>query len=215
MSIKIILVDDHRILREGLKSILESETDIEIIGEANDGTSALRLINKLKPDVVIMDISMPDMNGVDATRQIRCLYPDIKVIALSMHADKSYVVQMLNAGASGYLLKDCASEELSSAIRYAFKGETYISHGVTASVLKKLVDPIIRIDEPFSSLTKKELVVLKYITEGLNVKEIAEELFISVKTVETHRQHIMEKLNIHNLAELIKFALRNGLTNLG
>jgi two-component system, NarL family, response regulator NreC len=214
MSIKILLADDHRIVREGLRSILESESDIEIVGEASDGATALSLVRKLIPDLIVMDISMPDLNGVEATRKILGEYPEIKVIALSMHSDKRFVVEMLDAGASGYLLKDCASEELSQAIHGALAGETYISHGITASVIRKLMEPETDNGERSSVLTKKELVVLKYIAEGLNTKEIADKLTVSVKTVESHRLHIMEKLEIHNIAELIKHAIRIGLISI-
>jgi DNA-binding NarL/FixJ family response regulator len=213
MGIKILLADDHRIVREGLRNILESNPDFDVVAEAGDGLILLQLVNELCPDVVIMDISMPNLNGIDATRKICSEYPDIKVIGLSMHSDKRFVVEMLDAGARGYLLKDCAAEELSHAIYDALSGETYISNGITMSLMKKMIR-----DEDAQSgaspvLSKKEVVVLKYIAEGMTTKMIAVKLAVSVKTVESHRLHIMEKLDIHNIAELIKFAIRSGLAS--
>lgn len=214
MSIKILLADDHRIVREGLRNILESNPDFNVVAEAGDGMTSLRLVNEHHPDVVIMDISMPDLNGVDATRKICREYPDIKVIGLSMHADKRFVVEMLDAGARAYLLKDCAAEELSRAIYDTLAGETYISHGITMSVIKKMIHDEDDQGSTSPVLSKKELIVLKYIAEGLSTKSIALKISVSVKTVESHRLHIMEKLDIHNIAELIKYAIRSGLASI-
>ena len=215
MSIKILLADDHTIMQAGLRSLLEKEPDMEVMAEAQDGRRAVELTNKLIPDVVIMDISMRDLNGIDATRQITARHSQVKVIALSMHRDEQFVAGMLNAGASGYLLKDCAAEELTYAVRAVCKNQTYLSPGVAAIVAKGFIRNLTKQDpaDP-SSLTSREREVLQLLSEGMQSKEIATTLNISVRTIETHRRQIMDKLDIHSISELTKYAIRQGITSL-
>jgi two-component system response regulator NreC len=215
MSIRIIIADDHKIVRNGLRSLIEKELDIEVIADVDNGRNAVRTALELAPDVVIMDIAMPDLNGIEATRQITAALPGTKVIALSMHADKRHVMEMLKAGASGYVLKDNAYEELASAIRTALGNHTYLSPQVAKIVIGDYVKLAQTAnDSVFSLLSAREREVLQLLAEGKSTAHIAESLFISVKTVETYRQHIMEKLNIRSIAELTKYAIREGLTTL-
>ena len=215
MSIKILIADDHKIIRDGLRALVEKEPYMIWVGEAGDGRTAVRLAEELKPNVVIMDVSMPDLNGIEATRQIAEKNRTTKIIALSMHSDRRFVSEVLKAGASGYLLKDCAFEDLSVAIRTVMSNRTYLSSQVADVVLKDYVRLVAKSDlSAFSILTKREREVLQFIAEGKTTKEIAALLNISVKTVETHRQRIMEKLNIGSIAELTKYAIREGLTSL-
>jgi len=211
VSIRILLADDHQIVRDGLKTLLEKQADMQVVGEAQDGRAAVDQARALSPQVVIMDIAMPDLNGVDATRQIKGESPEVKVIALSMQSDGPIVRRMLQAGASGYMLKDCASEELVKAIRTVVRGGTYLSDGVQNVVVKQLTSPEQTTNSP---LTPKEREVLQLLAEGKSTKEIAAALFLSPKTVDTHRQHIMDKLEIRSIAELTKYAIREGLTSL-
>ncbi len=215
MGIRIIIADDHQILRQGLRTLLEKEPDMEVVAEAEDGRKTVIMVNELIPHVVIMDVNMPDLNGIEATRQILTDHPDMKVIALSMHADRRFVINMLKAGAHGYLLKDCAFEELAYAIRLVMANKTYLSPGVAEIVVK---DYVSRIPSPvqtaFSVLTAREREVLQLMAEGKSTANIAELLHISIKTVETHRQQIMHKLGIRSVAELTKYAIREGLTSL-
>jgi two-component system, NarL family, response regulator NreC len=215
MGIRIIIADDHQILRQGLRTLLEKEPDMEVVAEAEDGRKTVILVNDLTPHVVIMDVNMPDLNGIEATRQILTEHPDMKIIALSMHADRRFVINMLKAGAHGYLLKDCAFEELAYAIRLVMANKTYLSPGVAEIVVK---DYVSRIPSPvqtaFSVLTAREREVLQLMAEGKSTANIAELLHISIKTVETHRQQIMHKLGIRSVAELTKYAIREGLTSL-
>jgi DNA-binding NarL/FixJ family response regulator len=215
MSIRIIIADDHEIVRNGLRSLIEKEPDIEVIAEADNGRTAVRIALELAPDVVIMDIGMPDMNGIEAARQIIVAMPAIKVIALSMHAEKRYVMEMLKAGASGYILKDNAYEELARAIRTALNNRTYLSPQVAEIVIGDYVQLAQTANcSVFSLLSPREREVLQLLAEGNSTAQIADHLCISVKTVETYRQHIMEKLNIRSIAELTKYAIREGLTYL-
>lgn len=219
MSIRTLLVDDHKIVRDGLRSLLAKEIDIEVVGEADNGREALQLARDVKPDVVIMDIGMQVLNGIEATRQIREENPDLRVIALSMHSDRRYVSEMLAAGASGYLLKDGAFEELAIAIRKVAEGQMFLAQGVSGTVLDDYVRRLTgAIPQGFSSggkaLSPREREVLQLIAEGYSTKEIAAHLYLSVKTVETHRRQIMDKLGIFNVAGLIKHAIREGLASL-
>ena len=215
MSIKILLADDHRITRQGLRSLLEKESDMEVVAEAQEGRAAVHLVRELSPDVVIMDVTMPDLNGMEATRQIVAELPSVKVIALSMHSDNLFVSEMLKSGASGYLPKDCAFEELARAIRAVVDGKTYLSPAVSGVVVDDYLHHLARTESPSSEvLTDREREVLQLIAEGKSTKQIALKLHISVKTVETHRRQIMSKLNIHTVAELTKYAIRKGLTSL-
>jgi DNA-binding NarL/FixJ family response regulator len=189
--------------------------DMEVVGEADNGRDTLRLVQQLSPLVVVMDISMPDLNGIEATRQIMAESPGVKVVALSMHSDSFFVLNMLKAGACGYLLKDCAVEELVKAIRTVVANKTYLSPGISDIVIKDLVNGYSMIEgSAFSILTNREREVLQLMAEGKSTNSIAERLCVSSKTVETHRKQIMTKLDIHSVAELTKYAVRQGLTSL-
>ena len=215
MSIKVIIADDHKIMRDGLKSMLEKQRDIEIIAEASNGRTTVELAIKLNPDVIIMDVSMPDMNGIEATRQIIGKSPKIKVIALSMHSDKQFILEMLNAGASGYLLKDCAFHELINAIHSVASNRSYLSPEIADIMIKEYKHVISKESlSVFSLLTSRERQVLQLIAEGKTTKEIAYTLKVSSKTIETYRQQIMYKLDIHSIAGLTKYAVREGLTSI-
>ena len=214
MSISILLADDHRIIRDGLRSLLSTMPDMEVVGEAENGRQALRIARKYNPDLVIMDISMPDLNGIEATRQILAESPGTKVLALSMHSDRQFVIQMFRAGVSGYLLKNGAFEELVLAIDTVRKNETYLSPKIASVLVKDLLETT-EDNSASSVLTPREREVLQLIAEGRSTKEIASDLNVSVKTVETHRRQIMDKLELRSVAELTKFALREGITDLG
>ncbi|MBW2031121.1 MAG: response regulator transcription factor [Deltaproteobacteria bacterium] len=215
MGIRIIVAEDHRITREGLVSMLKEEPDIEVVGEAKNGREAVRLARELTPDLVIMDVTMPDLNGIDATRMIRDENKKTRVVALSMYSDKQFVQGMMQAGATGYLLKDCAFEELIKAIRAALSGQTYLSPDIAGIVVQDYLNKLAAENQSAASiLTKREREVLQLIAEGNKTKVIASRLNVSVKTVETHRRQIMEKLRIYSIAGLTKFAIREGLTSL-
>jgi len=215
MSIRIILAEDHRITREGLFNMLKDRPDMEVIGEAENGREAVQLARELSPDLVIMDVTMPDLNGIDATRIITSDSKNIKVIALSMYSDKQFVQGMIHAGASGYLLKDCAFEELVNAIRAVIDGNTYLSPGIAGIVVQDYLNKLSNDASSASSvLTTREREVLQLIAEGKSTKVIASQLNVSVKTIETHRRQIMEKLGIFSIAGLTKYAIRERLTSL-
>ena len=213
-KITVILADDHEILRQGLHSLLNKERDIHVVAEADTGHEAVVLTKKHKPDVVVMDISMPDLNGIEATRRILRDMPRTKIVALSMHSDRQFVERMMSAGASGYVLKQGALEELVNAIRIVLTGSTYLGKSVQNVSGKAHA----RSDEGSavvaSPLTEKEREVLQLVVEGYSSKQIALKLDASVKTVEKHRQHIMEKLDLWNVADLTKYAIREGITSL-
>ena len=215
MSTRILLVDDHKITRQGLRSLLENEQDMEVVAEAEEGRTAVRLAREMVPDVVIMDVSMPDLNGMEAARQIVGDCPDTKVIALSMHSDALFVTEMLKSGASGYLLKDCAFEELARAIRTVAAEKTYLSPSISGVVVNDYVHLLSKGESVDAEvLSSREREVLQLLAEGKSTKQIALRLHISAKTVETHRRQIMEKLDIHSVAELTKYAIRKGFTSL-
>ena len=215
MKTKIVIADDHKIMREGLKALIEKQPDMEVAAEAQDGLAATKLARKLLPQVIIMDIGMPEMNGIDATRQIISENKDIKIIALSMHSDRRFVLEMLKAGASGYLLKDSAFEELVNAVHTVMTGQSYLSPRITDIVVKEYLYNLPKSESTvFTVLTVREREVLQLLAEGKSTKQIAATLNLSVKTVETHRQQIMEKLEIRTVAELTKYAIREGLTSL-
>lgn len=215
MTIKVLLADDHKIVREGLRSLLEKERDIDVIAMADNGRMAVQLAGELRPDVAVIDIAMPEMNGIEAIRRIYRENPPIMVLALSMHSARRFVVEALAAGAKGYLLKDCAAEELVRAIRTVAGKETYLCPKAAELIVK---DYMKRLPESAptseSLLSTRENEVLQLIAEGQNTKEIAFTLAVSIKTVETHRQQIMKKLNLHSVAELTRHAIREGLTPL-
>jgi two-component system, NarL family, response regulator NreC len=212
MSMRVLIVDDHKIMREGLRSLLEKQPGVEIIAEAENAQKALKLVEEFKPDLVIMDVVMPSLNGIETTRRMLAKAPNVKVIALSMHADKRFVMEMLRAGASGYLLKDCAFEELDEAIRAVIQDRTYITPRIIDIIVK---DYFSTSDKPSSSalsaLTSRQYEVLQLLAEGKTTREIAHQMSLSVKTIESHRQQIISKLNIRSVAGLTKYAIREGL----
>ncbi len=208
---RVLLADDHKILRQGLRTLLEQEKDIQIVGEADTGRSSVELAGELAPDVVIMDVAMPDLNGIDATRRIAKAKPRIRVLALSMHSDGRYVRGMLQAGARGYILKDCAAEELTHAIRTVMAGQVYVSPGVTGTIVNGYVRQLTAAGAP-ATLTRREREVLQLLAEGGSTANIAAGLHLSVKTIETHRKRIMDKLDLRSIAELTKYAIREGIT---
>lgn len=212
-NIKILLADDHKIMRDGLRTLIEGQPGMKVIDEAGNGQEAVQMAIKLQPDIVVMDINMPGLNGIEATRQIVTKAPEVKVIALSMYSEKKFVVEMLKAGASGYLLKECAAEELITAMRSVSRHTTYLSPGLAGDLLRDYVK-LVSEDEFLSSpvLTAREREVLQLIAEGSSTKEIAHSLNVSVKTIETHRRQIMDKLGITSVAALTKYALKEGLT---
>jgi len=214
MGINIILADDHNIMRKGLRSILDRQPNLEVIAEAENGRMTVQLAKELLPDIVIMDITMPDLNGIEATRQIIAECNGVKILVLSMHSHRQFVTEILKAGASGYLLKNCSIEELTHAIRTVAANKNYLSSEITETVIKECVGSLSPNGSPvFSSLTPREREVLQLLAEGWNTKQIASQLFISAKTVDTHRRQIMEKLNASSIAELTKYAIREGLTS--
>ena len=215
MSIRIILADDHTMLREGLRALIEEQPAMTVIAMAEEGRSTVRLAEKLRPDIIVMDISMPGMNGMEATRQILAKDPGIKILALSMHTDRRFVVEMLSAGASGYLLKDCAFEELISALHALADKRTYLSPKISDVVVKDYSGrSSMSATTALDVLSPREREVLQLLAEGKSTREIAAILNVGMKTVETYRQQIMEKLDLHTIAELTKFAVREGLTSL-
>src|SRR5580658_4047757 len=206
--IRILLADDHAVVRQGFKMILGEQPDMEIVGEAGNGREALQLAESLKPDLVVMDVAMPELNGIEATRRMIDAAPHARVLALSMHKDSVYVREILRAGARGYLLKDSVAEDLVSAVRAVASGEGYISQQVSNAVLD---DYRRHVTNPIDLLSSREREVLQMLAEGKTNKEIAVVLNLSVYTVDAHRGRIMEKLNLHSINELVRFAVRNGL----
>lgn len=214
-TIRVLIADDHQIVRDGLLSLLEKEADIQVVGLAKEGRTALKMVQDLTPQVVVMDVSMPDLNGIEATHLIRRDFPEVKVIALSMHTAPRFVINMIQAGAAGYLIKDCAFRELSEAIRLvAIKNQIYLSPGIAGIVVQKCLTNSSADSPFFTDLSTREREVLQLIAEGMKTVEIAKHLFVSVKTVESHRSTIFMKLKIDSIAELTKFALREGITSL-
>jgi DNA-binding NarL/FixJ family response regulator len=213
MKAKIVLADDHQLIREGLRSLLEKELDMEVIGEAGDGEAAVQLARELSPDIVIMDVTMPGLDGIGATRQIISELPSIKVIALSMYSNKLFVTDIFEAGASGYLLKECASIELEHAISAVLANEIYLSPKISGLILDGQMKRPLATQSPTSVLTKRECKVLQLLTSGRSTKEIAFVLNKSVQSIDAYRRQIMNKLNIHSIAGLTKYAIREGLTN--
>ncbi len=216
MNIRLILADDHAMMREGLKSLIGNEDGMEVVGEADNGMQTISLAAKTGPHVVVMDVAMPDLNGIEATRKIVAANPHTKVVALSGHANKEFVREMLTAGASAYVLKNRAYEELVRAIREVIKGKKYLSPDIARGVVDDYIELSSSVSEnpAFIILTDREREVLQQLAEGKTTKEMAGELSVSVKTVETHRRNIMEKLDLHSVAELTKYAIREGVTSI-
>lgn len=209
---RLLLCDDHRMMRDGLRAILEKE-GLEVVGEASNGHDVIELARRLRPDIVVMDISMPDLNGIDATRALVGELRGIKVIGLSMNADQRYVMAMFKAGAAGYLLKNGASDELIRAVRAVAADLTYVSPSIAAAVVDRAVAPPLVTATARKALSPREREVLQLLAEGNASKEIASRLNLSVATVESHRRQIVEKLDIHSIAQLTKYAIREGLTS--
>jgi DNA-binding NarL/FixJ family response regulator len=215
MKVKILLADDHRLFRDGLRTLLNKQADMEVVGETCDGPETIKAAQDKKPDVVLMDISMPNLNGIDATRRIRTDNSSGKVIILSMHSNQKFVIESLRAGAAGYMLKDCAIDELLIAIRHVASGQIYLARAIEETVIKDYLKLVAsKPDSAFSALSAREREVLQLLARGLSTKEIAVEINVSIKTVETHRKQIMDKLGIHSIAQLTKYAIREGLTPL-
>jgi len=214
MSIRIIIADDHTIVRHGLTRLLQQDSDVEVVAQAQNGHATVELARELSPDIVVMDVGMPDLNGIDATQQILRENSKIKVLALSMHSGRKFVVAMLKAGASGYLLKDCALEELTTALQTIMSGKIYLSPAITDIVVDSYVrQPAESEKSAFSVLSQREREVLQLMAEGNTTKQIALHLHISPKTVEGHRLRLMSKLDIDNVAQLTKYAIQEGLTS--
>jgi DNA-binding NarL/FixJ family response regulator len=213
--VKVLIVDDHKLFRDGLRGLLRGRPGIVVAGEAGDGEAALRFVREHGPDVVLMDISMPGLNGLEAMREILAVRPATKIVILSMHADRRFVIEALKAGASGYFLKNSSVEDIEAGLRGVLRGEVCLCPSVSTSVIREYVSLSSRDDESaFSVLTDRERQVLQLLAEGLAAKEAAARLHVSVKTAESHRARIMAKLDIHSIAELTKYAIREGLTSL-
>jgi two-component system response regulator NreC len=215
VAIKILLADDHKVVRQGLRALLEKEKEFEVVGEAENGCEAVSKAIETKPDIVLLDVAMPDLNGLEAARQIKAKLPKAKVIALSAHENSSYVLGMIKSGASGYILKDVAFKEITDAIRMVAAGDFYLSQKVAGAVVDGFLQRGAAAgSKAIASLTEREREVLQLLAEGHSAREVADKLFVSVKTIEVHRWKLMRKLGLKNNAELIKFAIREGLTTL-
>jgi len=212
-KISVLLAEDHTIVRKGLRSLLDGEAGVEVIGEAEDGREAVEKVRQLHPDVVVMDIAMPGLNGLEATRQIKKRFPEVKVLILTMHADEEYIFQVLRAGASGYVVKQAAPAELVSAIRAVCQGDSFLSPAVSRKVIEEYIrwGEVITEEDRYDRLTNREREVLQLVAEGRTNQEMAALLQISVKTVETHRANLMDKLDIHTVAGLTQYAVRKGV----
>jgi two-component system response regulator NreC len=213
MTVRLLLVDDHEVVRSGLRMLLESEQDVEIIGEAGTAKEALQAVEALKPDVVLMDIGLPDLSGIEAAERIRSIRPEAAIVALTIHEDKEYFFRMLEAGAVGYIPKRAAPEELLTAIRAAADGEVYLYPSLATLMVKDYLNqaPEARESRMLDGLTERELEVLAHVADGASNLEIGETLSISPKTVARHRENIMHKLNLHSRTELVKYAIRKGI----
>ncbi len=216
MTITVVLADDHRIVREGLRALLERNEDIKVVGEAADGREAVKLASSLKPDVVIMDISMPMLNGIEATQQVLEASPSSKVVILSMYSTSEHIFRSFKAGAQGYLLKESAGSDVVNAVRAVREGKRYLTERITETILDDFIHQrsLRESDSPVSLLSKRERHILQLVVEGKSSSEIGKQLFLSPKTVETYRSRIMHKLSISDVPGLVKFALQHGLTGL-
>jgi len=211
--IRILLVDDHAILREGLRALLSYYPDVEVVGEAEDGTQAIECVERLNPDIILMDIAMPGMSGLEATQRIHQKYPDTRVLILTQYEDQPYVLPVLRAGASGYVLKRALGADLINAVRAVARGECFLYPSVTTTVLEQLRQPQEAFKEDDKVLTHREQEILCRVAHGETSRQIAVELDISVKTVEWHRANMMSKLNVHSVAELVRYAIQHGLVD--
>ena len=214
MPIKILIADDHRLFREGLVNLLGESEEIEIVGQAENGREVIQLAESLKPDIILMDITMPELSGIEATSILKRTCPDINIIALSMHSDQQYIKQALMEGAMGYLYKNCTYNQLIFAIKQVYSGKKYLSDEITESLISDYIEPDKKPTAATIHLTKREHEVLKLIAEGVPTKDISKKLFISIKTVGSHKQKLLEKLELKSNADLIKYALRNGIISL-
>lgn len=209
--IRVLLAEDHTIVRKGLLAILEKHTDIVVVGEAEDGREALRLAEELRPDVVVMDITMSGLSGLEATRQIKRFCPEIRVLILTMHTDQEYVCRLLQAGASGYVVKQAAPAELLLAVHAAYDGDLFLSPAITNTIVAEYLEQGDPITDRYSTLTDREREVLQLLVEGRSNREVAETLTISIKTAQTHRMNLMDKLGIDNVGDLVKYAIKKGI----
>jgi DNA-binding NarL/FixJ family response regulator len=215
MTIKILLVDDHQLIRDGLRALITGEKDMKVVAEAENGREAIALVKQQDPDIVVMDINMPDLNGIDASKIILSENPNVKVIALSVHSTTRFIKEMLKAGVSGYLVKHCAYEELANAIHMVMNNKSYLSSQIIGTVMNDYAAHA-HTDKTsvFSMLSLREREILQLVAEGLTSEDIASRLFISIKTVSTHRRHIMKKINLKSVAELTRYAISEGLVSL-
>ncbi len=214
--IKVLLAEDHTIVRKGIRSLLDDEPEIEVVGEAADGREAVEKVERFSPDVVLMDVSMPTLNGLEASRQIIKRFSTVKVLILTMHTNEEYVLQFLRAGASGYLLKQSAPTELVSAIQAVYRGDSFLSPAISKTIIEEYIRHAEAATPPdsYEKLTEREREVLQLLAEGFSTQQIARELHISNKTVRVHRTHLMEKLDLNNMTELTKYAIRRGIVSL-
>jgi len=213
--ISVIIADDHELLRSGIRSMIEKRSDMKVVAEAENGRTTLKLVQKLSPDIVIMDVKMPDLNGIEATRQVLDNSPGVKILALSMHSDKDFIREMLKAGASGYMLKDSAFSEVVNAIHAVVSNEVYLDPHIAKIVTEDYVCNLSNNDSSIRSvLTSRELEAIQLLAEGKSMKQAARILKVSIKTIESRRRNIMDKLGIDNIADLVKYAIREGLTSL-
>jgi len=213
MSIRILIADNHGILRQGIQALIYKHSDMEVVGQADNGLEAVELTRQLQPDVALMDVTMPVLNGIEATRQIKSELPEVKVLALSVHAKREFIIDMVKAGASGYMLKECVLDDLIRAINTVFAGQSYLSPQIASIVLEGITDESIFStgDRLSKTLTSRERQVLGLLAEGMSAKQVASQLDLNVKTIEANRRQIMEKANVNNLVDLTKYAIRRGL----
>jgi DNA-binding NarL/FixJ family response regulator len=214
MKIKVLIADDHQLFREGIANLLFSAENIEVIAQAQDGADAIEKAKHFKPDVILLDIAMPVMNGIEATKKLKLLMPSVKTITVSMHSDKQYVKGALEAGADGYLLKNCTYRQLTDAIQSVYDGKKYLSQDITELVINGYLSPTAPGEDEYNQLSEREKEIFMLFAEGISTREISEKLFISVKTVNTHKQNILEKLGLSSNADIVKYALKKGLIRL-
>jgi two-component system response regulator NreC len=211
MSIGILIADDHGVLRAGLRALLKAEPDLVVVGEAADGQQALQAAAELRPDVVLLDLSMPGLNGIDVTRQLKVDMPDMRVLILTVHEDGGLLQEAIRVGASGYIIKRAVESELINAIRAVFRGEMYVHPAMTRALMKELAPRSVPDSDPVKVLTRREIEVLRYIAQGHTNRQIADALCLSVRTVESHRANLMSKLNLNSRVELVHYAMEHGL----